>query len=501
MAKDNYRELFSEALSQVKNDMIRIDMESEFNVWFTRIYYIEDTENTITVTVPSTFVWNQLNLKGYVKKIEEKLKLIMGIDIKLAFKAGATVPPPPEKIEPVVQIPILQTLTRKKTSVHFSEETKRKVREQEATLFPKEQFPEMYATPVKPITPKEHPDLNENYTFAKFVPGENSMLAFKVCQAAAINPGKSHNPILIYGGVGLGKTHLMQAIGNYIYEHDKEHRMRICCITAETFTNEYITSVGVRGGKNTMQNFTKKYRNLDVLLVDDIHFLQKKEGAQAELFYTFEALAAKKKQMVFTCDRPIKELQYFEERLTSRFTRGMSVDLQIPNFETRKAILLRKLEFMGKTLVPEVIDYIAESVQTNVRDLESCLNRVLGFAEYLGEEPTLESVRHQLEDQIIQAKKEAMTMEEIIRTVARDFGVKPEQITGHSKKASVVQARYVTMYVMHKVLEVTLTEIGDAIGRDHSTVSYAISKLSDEMDLNAQTYQRVYDIINKIKVD
>ena len=276
MAEQNYREVFEEAMHQIHDEYRESGKESEFILWF-NVSYVEDTISTITVSVASEFMWQQMVSKGNIKKIEEKIHELIGQKITLAYVVNN---------EPKKE-------SHEKT--HRTETSAIKVAD----------------TAAEPAQKKKHPQLREDYTFDNFVPGENSMYAFNASLAAAKNPGKAYNPILIYGGVGLGKTHLMQSIGNYIYA-EKGDTCKICYISAETFTNEFITAVRTQ----TTEKFKNKYRKLDVLLLDDIHFLKDKDSTQEELFYTFNALYDRNCQMVFTCDRPINELKFIEEGWT-----------------------------------------------------------------------------------------------------------------------------------------------------------------------------------------
>ena len=342
MSDNNLKEVWLFAMDQLKNEykLQGEEKEKEFTLWF-NMNYIEDNIDTIKVSVPNQFMWNSMKSKGNVDKVIEKIKEISGL-------------------------PHIEIIPEIKNEMIFSEKSEEKETENLSEKIKKEEKKQKYDYEQLDSKEIKNNTLNENFTFDNFITGEGSSsnFAYKVALAVAENPGTKTNPILLYGGVGLGKTHLMQAIGNRIYEKYGTSK-KICYIQAESFLNEFTNSLLTK----TADKFKNKYRKLDVLLIDDIQFLQGKEGIQQELFYVFEALHKNKAQMVFTCDRPLKEIEKMEERLVSRLGSGMSLDLQPPNFETRKAIIYKKLENEGKTLSDDVVDVISKSVETNIRDL------------------------------------------------------------------------------------------------------------------------------------
>ena len=328
MNEQNYRPFWDEVLRLLREEYKEKGLEEEFTLWF-NMEYVKDNLNEITVSVPSKFMWTQLIQKGYVKAVQDKILELTGHSVNITYIAKS---PLPKVAEPINTSPTLQ----------FKETD---------NLLAKESVPKKEIFLEK----KQHPQLDENYTFDTFIPGENSEFAYRVAQAAAKEPGfKNYNPLLIYGGVGLGKTHLMQSIGNYIYKQNGGN-VKICCVTAEEFTNEFIASIG---NKQNIEKFKSKYRKLDVLLVDDIHFFIGKDSTQEELFHTFEALQQKHAQMVFTCDRPITELKELLKRLSSRLSSGTTVDLKLPDYETRIAILKNEISLLGKKqIIPQEIDF------------------------------------------------------------------------------------------------------------------------------------------------
>jgi len=344
-------------------------------------------------------------------------------------------------------------------------------------------------------TKKKHPQLREDYTFDTFVPGDNSAFAYNASLAVAKNPGKAYNPILIYGGVGLGKTHLMQSIGNYIY-NEKGENVKICYVSAENFTNEFTSAIK----NNTVSSFKAKYRKLDVLLLDDIHFLQNKDATQEELFYTFEELYNNKKQMVFTCDRPITELKNIEDRLKTRFSRGMSIDLQPPNYETRKAILQKKLDIFGKSIPADVVDYIAKNVQTNVRDLESCLNKMIGYSELINKNLTIEIAQQQLRDTFSQPSNGSITIETIQKVVADHYNISMNDIKSKKRDKKFVVPRQIAIYISRHLIEYSFPELGNEFGgRDHTTAMHSYEKVEEQLKTDSSLNSTIQLLIREIK--
>ncbi len=342
---------------------------------------------------------------------------------------------------------------------------------------------------------KKHPLLQEEFTFDTFVPGENSDYAYKAALAVSKNPGKQFNPILFYGGSGLGKTHLMQAIGNYIYNNGGE-KLKICYVSAESFTNEFTASLSSKKANE----FKNKYRNLDVLLLDDIHFLQNKMGIQEELFYTFNALHEKHAQMVFTCDRPIKEIKNMTERLVSRLSNGLIIDITIPNFETRYAILQKKIEQKGKFLDKEIIEYIAKNVETNVRELEAALNTVFGYAELTGQNPTLETVKNQLKDILNMNSKENISLDIIQKVIADNYQISVSELKSKKKDKKYVIPRHIAIFISRELTEISYTELGNEFGgRDHSTIMNAYEKISEQIKIDSNLESKINLFIREIK--
>ena len=337
--------------------------------------------------------------------------------------------------------------------------------------------------------------LNPAYTFDSFIPCASTIFAYNACKAIAMDPGTNYNPCLIYGGVGLGKTHLLESIGNLI-EADNP-RMNVIYVTAETFTNDFIQSLT---NKNTSQ-FRIKYRKADVLLIDDIHFLEKKIQSQEELFHTFNDLYESNKQIVFTCDRPISELKGFTDRLKSRFTRGLNINLTAPDYETRVAILRRKCEEKGVRIYDSVLNYIAENIKTNVRDLEGSLTTLIAYSNLIKSEITLDIAQEQLKNIIASpmAGEQDISIGSIVKEVASYFNIEVADIKGKKRTAIIKDARNMAIYLTRRITQYSTTEIGTYFDRDHSTVTHSIDKVEKEKKTNAELAQTLDTLESAIK--
>ena len=468
MSSQNYKDFFEEAIKQIREEMNANNQSDEFTLWF-NMDYVEDTLSQITVSVSSEFMWIQMNSKKYVQRLEDKINELTGQQISITHivKNKQTVSVP--KKEP---LPEPETKTTEPEIVHQVEKK---------------------SGPTE-NSHKKHPQLNENFTFETFVPGENSIYAYNASISAAKNPGKAYNPILIYGGVGLGKTHLMQALGNLIYSNNE--KSKIAYTSAENFTNEFTASL-----KNqTIDNFKKKYRSLDVLLLDDIQFLEGKEGTQEELFHTFNSIYDKNGQIVFTSDRPIKELKGFTERISSRFSRGLNVDLQPPNYENRLAIIQKKLELLHKSIPQDVIEYIAKNCQTNVRDIESCITKSIGFAELVGKPLTVEIAQNQLRDTINDPYSGTITIENIQKVVAEHYNVSVSDLKSKKKDRKFVIPRQISIFICCSLTEYSTTEIGNEFGgRDHTTIMHARDKVESLLKTDSSMNSTVNLLIRATK--
>ena len=337
-------------------------------------------------------------------------------------------------------------------------------------------------------------NLNPNYTFETFVVGNNNNLAHAASLAVAESPGEVYNPLFIYGGVGLGKTHLMHSIAHFILEHDENSR--VLYVTSEEFTNQLIETI--RNGNNTaMSKFREKYRNIDVLLVDDIQFIIGKESTQEEFFHTFNSLHSAKKQIIISSDKPPKDMEILEERFRSRFEWGLIADITLPDYETRMAILHKNEEMNGYNISEDVIKYIATNIKSNIRELEGAFNKVMAGAKLEKKEVTLELAEQALKDIISPDEKKVITPEYIISVVAEHYGVTPADLSGNKRNSKIVMPRQVSMYLCREIISTPLKNIGKALGnRDHTTVMHGIEKIENELQ-NDDNLKNTIDILKK----
>ena len=473
MSDNNLKEIWNISMNQIFEEYKAKGEEQGFHLWF-NMKYVEDDVKTIKANVPSQFLWDSMVKKGNVNILKNKILEISGLqDIQI--------------------IPLI------KNEQIFDEKNSLDSESSISTVIEKKEFQKKInesKDEIK-IEKKKNSVLNEHFTFENFITeeGSSSNFAYKVALSIADNPGKKINPILLYGGVGLGKTHLMQAIGNKIFEKYGSAK-KICYVQAESFLNEFTDSLLTK----TPTKFKNKYRNLDVLLIDDIQFLQGKEGIQQELFYVFEALHKNNAQMVFTCDRPLKEIEKMEDRLVSRLSSGMSLDLQPPNFETRKAIIYKKLENKNMTLSNDVVDIIAKTVETNIRDLEAALLKIVNYSDFIGKEITPEIAQSQLKNFYSNPFVGNISIENIIKIVSKNYNVTPSDIKGKKRDKKFVYPRHIALYIAKEITEYTFSELGNEFGgRDHSSIMHACDKIKEEIQNNPALKQNIHAMIKEIK--
>ena len=336
-------------------------------------------------------------------------------------------------------------------------------------------------------------NLNPNYTFETFVIGNNNNLAHAASLAVAETPGEVYNPLFIYGGVGLGKTHLMQAIAHFIIKTKPE--LKVLYVTSETFTNELIDSV--KNQKNS--EFREKYRNIDVLLIDDIQFIIGKESTQEEFFHTFNALYQDRKQIVISSDRPPKEMETLSERLRTRFEMGLPVDIQIPTYETKMAILNKKAELGGYDIPYEVKDYVATHIKSSIRELDGALTKLSAFAKLSSNPITVEFAEEALKDLISPDSRREITPELIIDIVAEHFNIKSEDILSQKRSADIVYPRQIAMYLCRQMTTNTVQSLGKAFGnRDHTTILHGADKINKMVISDENTKSTIDILIKKI---
>ena len=342
----------------------------------------------------------------------------------------------------------------------------------------------------------ESANLNPKYKFDTFVVGSNNKLAHAASLAVAESPGEVYNPLYLYGGPGLGKTHLMHSIGHFILEQNPDKK--VLYVTSEEFTNEVIESIR-SGNAASMTKLRDKYRTVDVLMVDDVQFIIGKESTQEEFFHTFNALHAARKQIVLSSDKPPKEMETLDERFRSRFEWGLIADIQPPDYETRMAILRKNAESYDKQIDEEIIKYIATNIKSNIRELEGAFNKIIAFAKLNKVDLTIESAEEALKDVIYPNKAKEITPTLIINVVAEHFGVKPEDITSKKRNSEFVQPRQVVMYLCRELTDVSQVNIGKILGKkDHTTVIHGVKKIEAEMENNEELRNKIDIIIKKL---
>ena len=345
-------------------------------------------------------------------------------------------------------------------------------------------------------TSMEMANLNPKYTFDTFVVGSNNKFAHAASLAVAESPGEIYNPLFLYGGVGLGKTHLMHSVAHFILERNPS--TKILYTTSEEFTNELIETI--RNGNNTaMSKFREKYRNIDVLLVDDIQFIIGKESTQEEFFHTFNSLYSANKQIIISSDKPPKDMEILDERFRSRFEWGLIVDITLPDYETRMAILHKKEDMDGYNVSEDVIKYIANNIKSNIRELEGAFNKVVAYAKLEKKEVTLELAEQALKDIVAPNENKQITADYIISMVAEHFNASTADLCGNKRSSKIVMPRQVAMYLCREILAIPLKNVGQYLGnRDHTTVMHGVEKIEKELQTNEQLQSTIDTLKKKI---
>ena len=477
MSEQNYKDFFEEAMNQIHQEYAAAGTENDFKLFF-NFEYVEDTISDITVSVASEFMWTRMVKKGNVEKLQQKINELTGQNISIRHIVNSKPAEPPAFVPPQAQ----------KSEIPQPE----KFESETAQTFSKQKTQE---TSVPKKNAGKHPQLNEEFTFSTFIPGDNSQYAYSVCIAAAKTPGsRTTNPILLYGSSGLGKTHLMVSVGNYIYENSPN--LKIGYLTTESFMNEFTSAIR----EKSIDKFTKKYRKLDVLLLDDIQFLEGKEGLQNELFYTFEDIYNRKGQLVFTSDRPITEIKGIEDRLKTRFTAGLSIDMKAPDYETRLAIIDKKLELQGKSISQEIKEFIAKNIQSNVRELEGALLKSLNYADLMNRPLTLDLVKELLSDSLTSQASNVVTVESIQKTISEFYNISIADLKSSKRNKSIAGPRHIAVWLCKKMTEYSLSDIGEEFGgRDHTTIMSSIRKIDDLLKTDSTMNDTVKLLEKQIK--
>ncbi len=464
---------WEEAMKMLRSEYEEKNNLEEFSFWLSVMEYVDFKGSTFTVSVPSRlFCDNLTKERNDIQKLTQYLSDLTGQQIKIDLVIR-------ERTAPI-------SGTAGDTPISTSSNTKTSDSASAAK-------PAVAVNQPAAQTQEKHPLLKTEYTFDNFVIGNDNNFAYNAALAVAKNPGRAYNPVLIYGGVGLGKTHLMQAIGNYAWQADK--KAKIIYKTSEEFTNEFVENLR----NNTIQKFKNKYRSADILLIDDIQFFEKREGLQEELFHTFNALYDSYKQMVFTCDRPVSELKNLTDRLRSRFERGLNVDLQPPGYELRKAILLKKLEQMDKTIPADVIDFVAQNVVSNVRDLESSLTSIIFYTDVIQQEVTVEIAAKLLKDKLGPEKQLNISIDDVIKAVANHYNLSFADVKGKKRTKNIMMPRQIAMYIAREMTEYSTTELGAEFNKDHTTVMHACQKIEEAIKNDSQLESNIELIMRSLK--
>lgn len=436
-----------------------------FVTWFKNTTLLRQDAKSITIGVPNVFIKQQLERK-YNSLIVDTLKKNGSEPEVIEYKIQSTVKRAPVEDEPII-------LDQNRGHI---------------TTEPAATRPQPNA-----LSHKYRQGLNERYTFENFIVGSGNELAHAACQAVALNPGTKYNPLFLYGGVGIGKTHLMQAVGNMVLANNPA--ARVVYVSSEQFLQEFVDALRFR--KNT--DFADFYRGADVLIVDDVQFIAGKEKVQEEFFHTFNALHQANKQIIISSDRSPREIATLEERLRSRFVWGMSIDMQTPDYETRCAILQTKADTHGISLDAEVTEYLATHVQTNIRELEGALNQLLAFCEMRGLQPDLSVVSGLLGSH--QSRPKHISAKQIIERTARHFQIAMEDMLGPKRDKDIVVPRQVAMYMLRSELHLSFPKIARELGRkDHTTAIHSVEKIEKESKFDVELRSAIEEIKERLHV-
>ncbi len=446
--------------------------KANFNTWFKNTGIFTFNENVVMLCVPSSFTKSWIENK-YHRAIIQSLERITQKPVKkLEYRVDSLKNAPAEN-QPAEQEPAV-----------FVEQPEPVENDE---LFPKPSIPNNGGTFT----------LNAKYTFETFVVGKGSELAYAAAQAVASRPGVSYNPLFIYGGVGLGKTHLLQAIGNELRR--KNPAISIVYVSAEKFSNDFISSIKEGAAKE----FQKRYRDIDLLLIDDIQFIAGKDRTQESFFHTFNELHQQNRQVVLTSDRPPKAIPALEDRLKSRFGWGMIADVAPPDFETRTAILQKKCSEKNFILQPKILQTVAATIQSNIRELEGALNKIIVFHQLKNSEPTLESVKAILSSSSDSPSiRSTLTPPQLIQTVCQMYSISSEEILGKSREKRFALPRQIIMFLLREELKMSYPTIGEELGgRDHTTAMHAHEKIKKESENDLQLKQEIDAIKQRLYIN
>ena len=431
-----------------------------FTTWFKNTQLVDQSDTGIVISVPNIFAKKQFEVK-----FNDQIKEVLN-------KNGVN----PRQITYTISSSGKKTRLNRETTVDNS-----------PTSAADALLPSNNSKTTQAVTG----GLNPRYTFDNFIVGSSNDLAYTASRAVATNPGTKYNPIYLYGGVGLGKTHLMQAIGNEIIKNDP--KMRVLYISSETFVSEFLDHIRFK-----KKGFSEKYRNVDVLIVDDMQFIAGKEKTQEEFFHTFNHLHQNNKQIIISSDKPPKSIPTLTERLRSRFEMGMSIDIQMPDFETRCAILSIKASLSGVTLKQDTVEYLATNIKTNIRELEGALNQLLAYAEMRGIEPDT-STAEGLLGNIRHSRPQHISSKQIIDRTAKHFQLDVSEICSAKRDKHIVVPRQIAMYLLRSELHLSFPKIANELGRkDHTTAIHSVEKIEKAIKLDFLIREQVSSIREKL---
>ena len=474
MNEHSYKTLWDESLSALKQEL----GTDEYNLWFAKIEYLRCQGSVVYASVPTAFFLEASKPK--IPQITKKLSELAGEPVSISLEVSKAHPKAAATKDSAV---VIESGKDEKPAKLAKQET------QENTGV-------IQAPKAKPC----HPQLLEEYSFDTYIVNEVNSYARNAALSVAKNPGNKtvYNPLLIYGATGLGKTHLMQAIGQYIHQNSD---LKVLYVTGEGFLREFVETVAT--AHKNKDTFAKKYRNVDVLLIDDIHTIERGDSTQQELFYTFEALWNKRKQMVFTCDRPIGELKNMHTRLQTRLVKGIQIELQLPAFEELLAILQYKMKVKQKELQKEIVvsdeilAMLIKNIPTNVRAMEGALNKLMGYADLVNKTVTIEIAQRELRDMFADPKQGNISIELIQKVIAEENHLTPNDLRGKKRSKGIVMPRHISMYLCRELTDYSQDEIGGAFGgRDHSTVIHSCKTIENEL-LAHPNFQLTLDKLKK----
>lgn len=432
--------------------------------WFKNTRLMKFKDNVLTIGVPNVFVKQQLERK-YNELISE-----------LLAKNHTT----PDRIEYKIHTDLSRSTANDDEVISLNAPS--------PSTIPRTSSP---ATSTLGLSHSYRQGLNDRYTFENFIVGSGNELAYAACQAIAMNPGTKYNPLFIYGGVGIGKTHLIQAVGNAVLAN--KPGSKVVYITSEQFVQEFVDALRFKKASD----FAGHYRTTDVLVIDDVQFIAGKEKMQEELFHTFNALHQNNKQIIISSDKPPKDIPNLEERLKSRFAWGMSIDMQNPDFETRCAIIQSKAEAKGMVLPPDVVEYLANHVQTNIRELEGALNQLIAMCEMRNIDPDITVITSLLSASKTRPKH--ISARQVIERISKHFQVPMDDLLGPKRDKDIVVPRQVAMYILRSELHLSFPKIARELGRkDHTTAIHSVEKIEQELTFDAIMRQHITEIKERL---